>query len=248
MLILSSKIKTCGEHYPNSTKRIYDVNKQIKPTFTWAQIDTILLDMDGTLLDKYFDDHFWEEYVPKVYAQTNKVSEVEARKTLLKKYQAVESTLQWCDLDFWSDQLGLDIPELKCKVDHLIQVHPYVIDFLKYVKSIGKTVHLVTNAHSKTLDIKLRKTAIGPYFDRLVCAEKIGFAKEEAEFWDKLEEMLGYDKKRTLLADDTEKVLHSANKYGMGFLLSIARPSTRLAVNYSANFPSVEFFNELLPR
>ncbi len=204
--------------------------------------------MDGTLLDKYFDDHFWEEYVPKVYAQANRMTEDEARKALLKKYQAVESTLEWCDLDFWSDQLGLNIPELKCKVDHLIQVHPYVIDFLKYVKKIGKTVYLVTNAHSKTLDIKLRKTPIGPHFDRFICAEEIGMAKEEPEFWNRLERMLQFDKTRTLLADDTEKVLHSANEYGMGFLLSIARPSTRLPVKYSANYPSVTFFNELLPQ
>ncbi len=224
------------------------MNKQIQPTFTWSQIDTILLDMDGTLLDKYFDDHFWEEYVPRVYAQANMLTEDEARKALLKKYQAVESTLEWCNLDFWSDQLGLNIPELKCKVDHLIQVHPYVIDFLKYVKKIDKTVYLVTNAHSKTLDIKLRKTPIGPYFDRIICAEKIGMAKENPEFWNRLERMLQFDKTRTLLADDTEKVLHSANDYGMGFLLSIARPSTRLPVTYSENYPSVAFFNELLPK
>ncbi len=219
---------------------------QIKPDFSWSEIDTILLDMDGTLLDKYFDDYFWEEYVPQVFAETNKLTEQEARKALLKRYQSVESTLQWTDLDFWSDQLGLDIPELKCKVDHLIQVHPYVIDFLKYLKKLEKTVHLVTNAHSKTLKIKLRKTAIGAHFDRIVCAEEIGYAKEQPEFWEKLQGMLQFDKSRTLLADDTEKVLHSANQYGMGFLLSVARPSTRLPVAYSQNYPSVAFFNELI--
>ena len=223
------------------------MSTQIPPSFHWSQIDTILLDMDGTLLDKYFDDHFWEEYVPKMYAEANSMSDSEARKSLLQKYKAVESTLEWCDLDYWSEQLGLDIPELKCKVDHLIQVHPYVVDFLKYVRSIGKTVHLVTNAHSKTLDIKLRKTAIGPHFDRLVCAEELGFAKEEPEFWDRLEQLLQYDKSRTLLADDTEKVLDSAAAYGMGHLLSIAKPSTRLPVNYSTKYQSVAFFNELLP-
>jgi putative hydrolase of the HAD superfamily len=220
--------------------------KQIKPTFTWSQIDTILLDMDGTLLDKYFDDHFWEEYIPKVFAEVNNLTPEEARKALLKRYQAVESTLQWTDLDFWSEQLGLDIPELKCKVDHLIQVHPYVIDFLKYLKRIGKTVYLVTNAHSKTLDIKLRKTAIGPYFDRLICAEDVGMAKEQPEFWLRLEKMLNFEKSRTLLADDTEKVLRSANEYGMGFLVSVARPSTRIPITYSLEFPSVAFFNELI--
>lgn len=219
---------------------------QIKPSFSWSQIDTILLDMDGTLLDKYFDDHFWEEYVPKIFAETHGLSEQDARKELLKQYQSVESTLQWCDLDYWSERLGLDIPELKCKVDHLIQVHPYVIDFLDYAKGINKTVHLVTNAHSKTLDIKLRKTALGSHFDRIVCAEEIGYAKEQPEFWGKLETHLGFDKNRTLLADDTAKVLHSANQYGMGFLIFVARPSSRIPVKHSQDYPSITYFNELI--
>lgn len=219
---------------------------QIKPSFSWSQIDTILLDMDGTLLDKYFDDHFWEEYVPKIFAETHGLSEQDARKELLKQYQSVESTLQWCDLDYWSEQLGLDIPELKCKVDHLIQVHPYVIDFLDYAKDINKAIHLVTNAHSKTLDIKLRKTALGSHFDRIVCAEEIGYAKEQPEFWGKLETHLGFDKNRTLLADDTAKVLHSANQYGMGFLVFVARPSSRIPVKHSQDYPSITYFNELI--
>jgi len=221
-------------------------HKQIQPDFSWSQIDTILLDMDGTLLDKYFDDHFWEEYVPKIFAETNKLSEEEARKELLQRYQKVEDTLQWCDLDYWSRQLGLDIPELKCKVDHLIKVHPYVVDFLKYAKSINKEVHLVTNAHSKTLEIKMRKTALGSYFDRIVCAEEIGYAKEQPEFWEKLEEHFGFNKKRTLLADDTAKVLKSAKQYGMGFLVFVARPSSRIPVKFSPDYPAITYFNELI--
>ena len=221
-------------------------HKQIQPGFSWSQIDTILLDMDGTLLDKYFDDHFWEEYVPKIFAETHKMSAEDARKELLERYQQVENTLQWCDLDYWSKQLGLDIPELKCKVDHLIKVHPYVIDFLEYAKSINKDVHLVTNAHSKTLDIKMRKTALGSHFDRIVCAEEIGYAKEQHKFWEKLEDHLGLNKKRTLLADDTAKVLHSANQYGMGFLVFVARPSSRIPVKFSPDYPSITYFNELI--
>jgi putative hydrolase of the HAD superfamily len=219
---------------------------QIQPTFSWSQIDTILLDMDGTLLDKYFDDHFWEEYVPKIFAKTNGLSDKDARKILLQRYQKVENTLQWCDLDYWSEQLGLDIPELKYKVAHLIKVHPYVVDFLDYVKSINKNIYLVTNAHSKTLNIKMEKTALGSHFDRIVCAEEIGYAKEQPEFWGKLEKHLGYDKSRTLLADDTGKVLHSANQYGMGFLIFVARPSSRNPVEFSPEFPSITYFNELI--
>jgi putative hydrolase of the HAD superfamily len=219
---------------------------QIHPDFSWVQIDTVLLDMDGTLLDKYFDDFFWEEYVPKIFAAQNRMSSEHARKELLKRYQRVESTLQWTDLDYWSEQLQLDIPELKCKVDHLIQVHPFVIDFLQFLRKIGKQVHLVTNAHSKTLDIKLRKTALGGWFDRIVCAEEVGEAKEQPAFWNKLEGILNYDRKRTLLADDTAKVLRSARAYDMGFLIFVARPSSRLPVCYSEDFPSIVTFDELI--
>ena len=219
---------------------------QIKPDFSWSAIDTILLDMDGTLLDKYFDDYFWEEYVPRIFAEQNRMTPEQARKELLKRYQSVESTLQWTDLDYWSEQLGLDIPELKCKVDHLIQVHPFVIDFLQFARKSGKKVHLVTNAHSKTLEIKMRKTTLGPWFDRIVCAEEVGDAKEHPAFWDKLEGILNYDRKRTLLADDTAKVLRSAKAYQMGFLIFVARPSSRLPVRYSPEFPSIVTFDELI--
>lgn len=219
---------------------------QIQPDFSWGEIDTVLLDMDGTLLDKYFDDFFWEEYVPKIFAEQNKMSSEQARKELLKRYQRVESTLQWTDLDYWSEQLQLDIPELKCKVDHLIQVHPFVIDFLQFIRKLGKKVHLVTNAHSKTLEIKMRKTALGSWFDRIVCAEEVGEAKEQPAFWDKLEGMLNYDRKRTLLADDTAKVLRSAKQYEMGFLVYVAKPSSRLPVRYSNEFQSIATFDELI--
>ena len=202
--------------------------------------------MDGTLLDKYFDDYFWEHFVPEVFATANSLTVEHARSLLLDRYKRVESTLQWTDLDYWSEELGLDIPELKCRIDHLIQVHPYVIDFLVYINTLGKKVHLVTNAHSKTLAIKLRKTSIGPYFSRIVCAEEVGEAKEQPIFWKKLEQMLGFDKERTLLAEDTAKVLHSARLYGMAQLIFVARPSSQKPVSYSPDYPSITYFNELI--
>ncbi len=218
----------------------------IPPGFTWSGIDTVLLDMDGTLLDKYFDDYFWEEYVPKVFAEANNLSPEEAQKALLERYQRVENTLQWTDLDYWSEQLQLDIPELKCRIDHLIQVHPYVIDFLKFTQDIGKQVHLVTNAHSKTLEIKLRKSDLGPWFSKIVCSEEVGEAKENPVFWQRLEKILDFDKDRTLLADDTQKVLRSAQYYGIRHLVHVARPSSRLQVEYSKEFPSITYFKELI--
>ena len=35
----------------------------------WRDIDTVFLDMDGTLLDLHFDIHFWQTHVPRRYAE-----------------------------------------------------------------------------------------------------------------------------------------------------------------------------------
>ena len=213
---------------------------------SWEAIDTVLLDMDGTLLDKNFDDYFWEHYVPEIFAQKNDLTPLEARKELLARYKSIEGTLAWTDLDYWSEELGLDIPALKLKINHLIQVHPYVIDFLQYCRRLHKRVHLVTNAHSKTLDIKMRKTEIGSYFGRIICSQDIGLPKEEPEFWERLGATLAFDRQRTLLADDNENVLQAAQTYGMGVLIYVARPSSRAEIQYSSRFPAIVYFKELI--
>ncbi len=219
----------------------------IRPDVSWHDIDTVLLDLDGTLLDKHFDDYFWEQYVPENYSLLRGLSIEQARAELRERYRQVENTLDWTDLDYWSGELGLDIPGLKSRVNQLIAIHPFVMDFLQYCRQRQKEICLVTNAHSKTLAIKLRKIAIGPLFDRIVCAGDVGCAKEDFRFWPRLAEMLGYNRERTLLADDTEKVLRSAAHYGIRYLIFVAHPSSRQPVRYSGKFASIEYFNELIP-
>jgi len=212
----------------------------------WEAIDTVLLDMDGTLLDKHFDDYFWEELVPERFAELNNIPVQEARSLLLDLYRSREGTLEWTDLDYWSRRLNLDIPGLKNEVDHLIAVHPYVPDFLKFCRRKEKRVILVTNAHSKTLAIKMAKTGLDRFFDAIVCAEEVGTAKEDPGFWPSLQQLLHFTPSRTMLADDNEKVLDSAASFGFGSLIFVARPSSRQPVKRSHKYPSIVYFSELM--
>jgi putative hydrolase of the HAD superfamily len=220
--------------------------QKIFPDFSWKDINTVMLDMDGTLLDKHFDDYFWEVYVPEHYSLLHDIPVSEAKKELFEKYRQVENTLDWTDLHYWTRQLGLDIAELKLRINHLIGVHPYVVEFLESCLSARKKLYLITNAHSKTLSIKLEKTSIGPWFDRIVCAEDVGLAKEEPLFWERLQEIVNYDPQTTLLADDTEKVLAAADRFGIRHLIYVARSSSRQPVRYSATYPSIDYFKELI--
>ena len=128
----------------------HETPQQIPPSFSWDGIDCVFLDMDGTLLDKYYDDYFWEHFVPEVYATKNQVDITDARKLLLATYRSVENTLQWTDLDYWSDRLGLDIVALKREISHLVNVHPHIIEYFEYMHRIGKKLYLITNAHPRS--------------------------------------------------------------------------------------------------
>jgi putative hydrolase of the HAD superfamily len=222
------------------------MKKKIPAKIDWQQIDTVLLDMDGTLLDKHFDDYFWEEYVPQIYARQNNISIFTAEDELLARYREQEGSLAWTDLDFWSQQLDLDLERMKQEVDHLIQVHPYVLEFLDFCKGIGKKVVMVTNAHPKTLAIKMAKTKLAGEFDALVCSDEIGVAKEDPSFWEKLAAKIDFAKERTLLADDNEAVLASAAAYGIANVIFVAKSSSRKPTVYSDRFPSIIFFKELM--
>ncbi|OIP08020.1 MAG: haloacid dehalogenase [Betaproteobacteria bacterium CG2_30_59_46] len=212
----------------------------------WNQIDTVLLDMDGTLLDLHFDNHFWLEHVPLRYAEKHGLSHAAAQDALAPRYQRVIGTMEWYCVDYWTRELGLDIAKLKEEVEHLIAVHPHVAEFLVALSGNRRTV-LVTNAHHKSLALKMCKTRLDGYFDAVICAHDIGVPKEHPEFWGKLQWVEHFDPARTLLVDDSLPVLRSARDYGIAHLLAVHRPDTQLPAKDVAEFDAIGSFLDILP-
>lgn len=209
-------------------------------------IDYVLLDMDGTLLDKYFDDYFWHHLLPEKYAEKKGVTFGKAQEDLLGRYKRHEGTLNWTDIDFWSKEVDIDIPALKEQIQHLIEVHPHVEEFLRWLKFHGKKVFLVTNAHYKVLQIKLRKTRIGRFFDNALTSFEIGYPKEMIEFWQRAEERLGFERDRSLFIDDTKDILKTAKIFGIRYILYKACASSKAGRGSSRQFPSICDFSELM--
>lgn len=213
----------------------------------WQQIDTVLLDMDGTLLDLHFDTYFWLEHVPQRYSEKHGLELEAVKKDLHARYRAMMGTIDWYSIDYWTEELGLDIALLKEEVNHLIAVHPYVTDFLDAVRAAGKRVLLVTNAHFKSLELKMQKTQLGGHFDHLVVSHDFGLPKEELPFWDRLQEVEQFDPQRTLLVDDSLPVLRSAKAYGIRWLLAVYEPDTKQPRRDVAEFEAIETFRDIMP-
>ena len=213
----------------------------------WQHIQTVLLDMDGTLLDLHFDNYFWREHVPLRYAEKHQISIEHAKDELFPKFHKMEGTMEWYCVDYWSKTLDLDIALLKAEVDHLIAIHPFVLEFLDKVRKAGKTLALVTNAHQKSLMLKMDRTALHNHLDHVICAHEFGMPKENPLFWDKLKMRLPFDRESTLLIDDSLAVLRSASEYGIKWLLAVRNPDSKTPPRSVDEFEAIESFSQILP-
>ena len=213
----------------------------------WDDISTVFLDMDGTLLDLNFDNQFWQEFVPRRYAHKHGIDLQSAKQMLKPRFKAMEGKIEWYCLDYWSDELGLDIEGLKREVSGLIKVLPHVIDFLGAIAKTGVRLVLLTNAHPKTLAIKLDKTRLHAFFHSIVCSHDIGFPKENPRFWPYLNRAEPFNCERTLIVDDSIAVLREARNYGIRNVVVVSKPdSTREALE-THEFPAVCDLRSLIP-
>jgi HAD superfamily hydrolase (TIGR01509 family) len=205
----------------------------------WNAIDTVLLDMDGTLLDLHFDNYFWLQHLPRLDPQT-------ATENLYQHFRSHEGTLQWYCLDFWSEALKLDIRQLKEEVRHKIQLRPHVETFLNRLREHNKRLLLVTNAHPKSLSLKLEATAIDRWLDIVVSSHEFQQPKEAQAFWRELQARENFDPARTLFVDDTVRILESARQFGIAHLLCIHQPDSQTERRV-LDYPAIHHFDEIMP-
>lgn len=213
----------------------------------WPEIDTVLLDMDGTLLDLHFDNHFWCNHLPLHYATLQGMEQQQAFDLLHGRYEVLKGTLPWYCLDHWTEELGIDIRQLKEEVAYLIQERPHAIRFLQWLKEQGKKRVLITNAHRGSLDLKLRLTRIGDELDTIISSHDYGAPKESPKFWQSLTEQINYDSSRALFIDDSLSVLRAGKQAGVKHLLHILHPDSKQPPNKAAEFPAIHHFGEIVP-
>ena len=216
------------------------------PSLAWHDIDTVLLDMDGTLLDLHYDNHFWLELLPQRYAEHHGISRAMAELEIQPLFERNAGSLNWYCLDFWSRELRLPIRELKQEIADLIALRPDADTFLAAIREAGKRVVMITNAHRDSLSLKLERVELAPYFERLISSHDYGYPKESPQFWDALQADIGFEPGRSLFIDDTLAILRSARRFGVRHLLAVRQPDSKAGPRDTEEFAAVEDYRELL--
>lgn len=193
----------------------------------WDKIDTVLFDMDGTLLDLYFDNYFWLEYLPSSYAEKFNMPLAQAKQLVEQACSLQKGKLAWYCVDHWSRVFDLPIMDLKRQISHLIQWREGAESFLLKITQMKKQRILVTNAHPDSLALKAKHVKLLPYFDEVICSHQLGEPKESLLFWQRLQGIVPFDPSRTLFIDDSPSILSVAEKYGIGYIFGILQPDSR---------------------
>jgi len=212
----------------------------------WESIDTVLLDMDGTLLDQRFDNWFWQEHIPRRYAQSKGLSEPAATAALAPGFHAVKGTMQWYCIDYWSEELGLDIAAIKRTELARIGYLPGAEAFLSKLQASGKRRVLLTNAHPVTLSIKNEQVRLTEHFDACYSTHAFGAPKEDAVFWPRLSARESFEPERTLFVDDSLPVLDAAYQYGIAWLRAVRLPDTGRPPQDTGRYPAIDGVLDLM--
>jgi HAD superfamily hydrolase (TIGR01509 family) len=212
----------------------------------WKDIHTVLLDMDGTLLDLHFDNHFWLEHVPKKLAEKHNIPLQTAKDIMAVECEQVVGTLSWYCLDFWTDKLDIDILEAKREIEHLISMREDSLPFIDALKSSGREVILVTNAHPDSLSLKVEHTQLDNHIDQLISTHEFAVTKESQVLWQRLQAKLGFNPQHTLFVDDSLGILKAAQKFGIKHLLAVSNPDSKLPAKDISDFPAIQDYRYLL--
>jgi 5'-nucleotidase len=212
----------------------------------WSVIDTVLLDLDGTLLDQAYDNHIWRDLVPQRFAVARSMDLHAAYAEIARLFAERSGTLEWYCIEYWSQALSIDIGALHREVRTHVAWLPGAREFLARMRAGGKRLVLLTNSHPIALAVKHEQTGVLDHLDASATSHEFGAPKEQARFWQAARARFGFDPARSLFADDNSRMLEAARGAGVRWVYGIRHWDTKGSRREHADHPAVDAVLDLL--
>tara|TARA_B100000925_G_scaffold288611_1_gene269932 strand:+ start:48 stop:740 length:693 start_codon:yes stop_codon:yes gene_type:complete len=151
---------------------------------------------------KLHNEHLWALY------RENKISQKK-----LRSQRFYNTLLDYAIDDFkLSEKIGLDYIEICPKKTKLF---PYVLEVLNYLKN-KYYLHIITNGFEKTQLIKLKCSALMPFFLNIITSEKIGFKKPNPKIFEyALQKSQAIKSESIYVGDDLEVDILGCQNFGI---------------------------------
>jgi HAD superfamily hydrolase (TIGR01509 family) len=211
----------------------------------WSNIDTVLLDLDGTLLDQAYDNHIWRDLVPQRFAVAHSMDLHAAYAEIARRFAERSGTLDWYCIEYWTRTLGVDIGALHREVRSHVAWLPGAREFLERMRASGKRLVLLTNSHPIALAVKHEETGVLDYLDSAATSHEFGAPKEHERFWRKAVGRFAFDPARSLFADDNSKMLEAACAAGIRWVYGVRHWDTKGSRREHVDHPAVDAVADL---
>ena len=217
------------------------------PLLDWNAVDTLLLDMDGTLLDLHYDNTVWNIMVPEAFAVHHNVTLEAAKTNLFGQMARVRGQIEFYCFDYWSNYCDFDVTTVHHQATDLIRFRPGAEEFLRFAKAAGKKLVIATNAHWNSIAVKNDYTQLLDMVDATISSHDFNAPKEHPDFWHKLVAEIGHTPERSAFLDDNEPVLDAAQAAGIGQLLCIETPDSQKPLRQGLRYSAFDHFSEITP-
>ncbi len=93
---------------------------------------------------------------------------------------------------------------------------PHAIETLEYLKAQGYQMFLLTNGFREVQEVKISKSGIDKYFDRMICSEDTGYQKPHRKIFEYALKSVNAKKAESIMiGDDLNTDIAGAKKFGM---------------------------------
>ena len=185
-----------------------------------APISVVSFDLDGTLVDKKFDDELWFSHIPRRVSEIEDIPLGKARRRVMAAYDEIgREDPRWFRLDYWLERFGIPEPQEEVieRLARCVTVYPDAAPCLDALRDAGFRLVLVTLARREFHISKLASPVLSDRFEHIFSVPSdFGDVWKDASVWERVVDDLDVSPEHVIhVGDDPEFDLEQPRSIGI---------------------------------